>query len=514
MSGSNWREAMKLFSEAVELSIPERELLMARLEPTLREAVEQLLTADLEPGGLLERGPVHLASQAATALTGGFKNVGTYRILRLTGRGGMGTVYEAQQESPKHIVALKVIRADLGGLESVGRFVREVEILGRLQHPGIANIYDAGIADGGAGPQRYLAMEFVQGKDLVEAGGGLPVRARIGLFMKVCDAVQHAHSRGVIHRDLKPRNILVNGEGEPKILDFGVARMIERDVHDTFRTEAGQLIGTLAYMSPEQAEGGPNGIDVRTDVYSLGVVLYELLAGKLPYRTKGVAVLEAVRVVQEEDAAPLRSVDRSFRGDLDTISTKALEKDRTQRYASAGELREDLRRYLAGEPIAERGTRIGYRLSKLVRRNMRGLAVAAAVTAILIGAGIFSAAQSLRARNADSEAAATRAVSNFLRSNIAGQRRRKTDPEITVAAVLDRAAARAGARFKDQPELEAALRVTIAKDYAALGSYREAATQIDRAVELLQRRFGRESPKAMEAMAARRAIASQQQVLP
>jgi hypothetical protein len=145
---------------------------------------------------------------------------------------------------------------------------------------------------------------------------------------------------------------------------------------------------------------------------------------------------------------------------------------------------------------------------------MRGLAVAAAVTAILIGAGIFSAAQSLRARNADSEAAATRAVSNFLRSNIAGQRRRKTDPEITVAAVLDRAAARAGARFKDQPELEAALRVTIAKDYAALGSYREAATQIDRAVELLQRRFGRESPKAMEAMAARRAIASQQQVLP
>jgi non-specific serine/threonine protein kinase/serine/threonine-protein kinase len=277
---------------------------MARLEPTLREAVEQLLTADLEPGGLLERGPVHLASQAATALTGGFKNVGTYRILRLTGRGGMGTVYEAQQESPKRIVALKVIRADLGGLESVGRFVREVEILGRLQHPGIANIYDAGIADGGAGPQRYLAMEFVQGKDLVEAGGGLPVRARIGLFMKVCDAVQHAHSRGVIHRDLKPSNILVNGEGEPKILDFGVARMIEPDVDATFRTEAGQLIGTLAYMSPEQAQGAPNGIDVRTDVYSLGVVLYELLAGKLPYPTKGVAVLEAVRVVQEEDAAP------------------------------------------------------------------------------------------------------------------------------------------------------------------------------------------------------------------
>src|SRR5215831_8724338 len=282
-------------------------------------------------------------------------SVGRYRILQLVGEGGMGVVYEAEQEHPRRIVALKVMKPGIAGPEQVRRFEHESRVLGRLQHPGIAQIYEAGTADAGFGPQHYFAMEFIRGQSLREYAQALHlnVRQRLELMIKICDAVHHAHQRGVIHRDLKPGNILVDASGQPKILDFGVARSTDSDAHATRQTDLGHLVGTLAYMSPEQVLGDPLELDTRSDVYALGVILYELLAGRLPY-TVSRNLPEAVQTIREEEPAPLSSIVRNYRGDIETIVAKALEKDKARRYASAAGLAADIRRYLTDEPIVAR----------------------------------------------------------------------------------------------------------------------------------------------------------------
>jgi serine/threonine protein kinase len=214
--------------------------------------------------------------------------------------------------------------------EALRRFQHESEALGRLQHPGIAQIYEASTADTGFGPQPYFAMELIRGQPLHEYAEAqhLNTRERLALMARVCDAVEHAHQRGVIHRDLKPGNILVDETGQPKILDFGVARVTDSDSQLTRQTHMGQLVGTLAYMSPEQVLGDPLAVDVRSDVYALGVVLFELLAGCLPYSVDQKPLHEAVRIIREEDAAPLSSIHRTYRGDIATIVAKALEKEK------------------------------------------------------------------------------------------------------------------------------------------------------------------------------------------
>src|SRR5262249_23407316 len=252
---------------------------------------------------------------------------------------------------PHRTVALKVIRPGLVSSALLKRFAHEADILGRLNHPGIAQIYEAGVAEDG---QPFFALELIRGLPLDEYARreNLSTAARLELVARVCDAVQHAHEQGVIHRDLKPGNILVDGSGQPRVLDFGVARATGADLLTSMdRTRTGELIGTLSYMSPEQVAGEPTALDQRSDVYTLGVVLYELLAGRLPYLVKDVPLPEAVRLIQEQEPSRLGSINAHFRGDVETIVAKALEKDRARRYRSAAELAAGLGRHLHSKPV-------------------------------------------------------------------------------------------------------------------------------------------------------------------
>ncbi|MCU0647521.1 MAG: serine/threonine protein kinase, partial [Gemmatimonadaceae bacterium] len=270
--------------------------------------------------------------------------IGRYRIVGVLGEGGMGTVYEARQEQPHRAVALKVIRPDLVAPEMARRFAQESEILGRLQHPGIAQIYEADTDDGPDGPRSFFAMELVRGEPLTQyaATRALSVAQRLELFAKVCDAVHYAHGQGVVHRDLKPQNILVESSGDPKILDFGVALVTDGDRQATRQTSIGEVIGTLQYMSPEQINAEPGTVDARSDVYSLGVVLYELLSGQLPYDLRRKLIYEAAMMILSDEPRPISSIDRRLSGDVEVIIGKALEKEPTRRYASATDMASDI----------------------------------------------------------------------------------------------------------------------------------------------------------------------------
>ncbi len=312
--------------------------------------------------------------------------IGHYRIIRLLGEGGMGAVYEAEQETPRRTIALKIIKPGFGSPGHLRRFEKEAQALGRLQHPGIAQIYEAGTADTGWGLQPYFAMEFIRGKTLREyvRDRQLTTRQRLDLMARIAEAVHHAHERGLIHRDLKPGNIVVDETGQPKILDFGVARVTDSDIEATRQTDVGQLVGTLAYMSPEQVLADPLQLDTRSDVYALGVILYELLAGDLPYDIGNSKLHEAIQTIRDTDPAPLSSIQRIYRGDIETIVAKALEKDKHRRYASAADLAEDIRRHLANQPIMARPPSAGYQLHKFYRRHKAG--VIGTATALVLAA--------------------------------------------------------------------------------------------------------------------------------
>ena len=327
------------------------------------------------------------------------ERIGRYRIVRLLGEGGMGAVYEAEQENPHRTVALKVIRVGYADPEMVRRFENEAQALGRLHHPGIAQIYEAGTADTQFGSQPYFAMELVHGQTLLTYCDQhhTNVRERLELMAKIADAVQHAHQRGLIHRDLKPANILVDEAGQPRILDFGVARLTDADTQATRQTNIGQIVGTLSYMSPEQVQGDPDALDTRSDVYALGVILYEMLAGKMPY-TLPRQLHEAVRTIQQTEASPLSTLVKSYRGDIETIVAKALEKDKSRRYGSAAELAADIRRHLHHEPIVARPPSTMYQLGKFARRNRALVTGVAAVFAVLLMGIVASAWEAVQAR--------------------------------------------------------------------------------------------------------------------
>ena len=297
---------------------------------------------------------------------------GQYRILRVIGEGGMGVVYEAEQAIPRRNVALKAIRSAFASRQMLRRFEQEAHILGRLHHPGIAQIYEAGAALPERGDQAFFAMELVEGLPLTQHADrhALDVRRRIELLIRVSDAVQHAHQRGVIHRDLKPSNILVDASGQPKILDFGVARLDEGDpLESAHRTRDGQLVGTLPYMSPEQVSGDASEIDTRSDVYALGVLLFELLTGRLPHPVGERTLPQMLIVIRDEDAPRLSSIDRSLAGELDAISAMALAKEKERRYASAADLGGDLQRYLDGDPVLAKQDSAIYVLRKQMHRH-------------------------------------------------------------------------------------------------------------------------------------------------
>ncbi len=322
------------------------------------------------------------------------ERIGHYRIVRVIGSGGMGTVYEAEQDSPQRAVALKVIKSQFASKSSLRRFEYESQILARLRHPAVAQIYEAGTHRDGETTVPFFAMEYIpHAKPITDyaTGNGLGTRERLQLFGQVCAAVHHGHKKGIIHRDLKPGNILVDAQGQVKIIDFGVARSTDADIAlTTLRTDVGQLIGTLQYMSPEQVKADPNDLDLRSDVYALGVVLYELLCEHLPYDIRGAAIYEAGRIIREQPPTRLSTVSKALRGDIETVALKALEKDRERRYQSADELRRDIENYLADSPITARPPSAAYQLRLFARKNKALFAAVASIFVVLTTATIIS----------------------------------------------------------------------------------------------------------------------------
>jgi WD40 repeat protein/predicted Ser/Thr protein kinase len=414
-----------LFDQAVVLTPEQRRAYLDAAcagDASLRAEVESLLACDAKfttgAGGegllnsLLVRAPEPAPAVVDEPLPAARPpalpaRVGHYRILHRIAEGGMGSVYEAEQDSPRRAVALKIIRPGLASPSVVKRFIHEAQILGRLHHPGIAQVYEAGLADDG---QPFFAMEFIRGLPLDEYARrhALDIRARVSLLARVCDAVQHAHDQGVIHRDLKPANLLVDETGQPKVLDFGVARVtVTGLLTEAGLTQTGQLLGAPNYMSPEQVTAHPAAIDQRADVYALGVILFELAAHRLPYRLENRPLAEAARVIQEQDPPWLGLLDPELRGDLEMIAAKALEKEPVRRYPSAADLAADLRHWLAHEPIQARPPSALYYLRKFTRRHkalvgsLAGIVAALAVG--LIGTILFALRETQQRSRADAQ---------------------------------------------------------------------------------------------------------------
>lgn len=324
--------------------------------------------------------------------------LGDVTIIRLVDEGGMGRVYEGLQGMPCRTVAVKVIKPGVLSTAAAKRFEYEAQILGRLTHPGIARIYSLGMQPLPGGEVPYFVMEFIDDARSITAYAterSLSTQDRVSLFREACLAVAHGHQKGVIHRDLKPGNILVDGTGQPKIIDFGVARSTDGDVAlTTMHTDIGQLVGTLAYMAPEQFDSSSDDLDVRVDVYSLGIVLYELLTGSPPYDFARRAVYEVARVVKEVEPKSLSAVNPKLRGDIDTIVAKCLQKERGRRYSSAAELEADLGRYLRGEPITASPPSLRDAVVRLARRHRLAATAAAGIVASLllaiVGISIFA----------------------------------------------------------------------------------------------------------------------------
>jgi WD40 repeat protein/tRNA A-37 threonylcarbamoyl transferase component Bud32 len=388
-----------------------RELLLIDLDYR-RRGGETVLPDDYasryrEYSGLIAEVCQSLAARTGTPAVGSLPAILGYQVLRELGRGGMGTVYEAEQHIPRRRVALKVIRPGLASPRLLKRFAQEAEILGRLHHPGIASIYEAGQTEDGP---PFIAMELIRGEplDRYACRHALGASARLALFARVCDAVQHAHQRGVVHRDLKPANILVDQAGQPRVLDFGVARLAKADLQTT-----GQLLGTPAYMSPEQVTSVPAAIDARSDVYTLGVILFELLADRLPYDLQHLPLPEVARVIREQDPARLSSVNALFRGDVETIVAKALAKDPARRYASAGALAADLRRYLNHEPIRARPPSLLYQFRKFARRNKALVGGTAGILGALVLGLVGTTLFALRARESARQAQDAERVARY-----------------------------------------------------------------------------------------------------
>ena len=456
-------------------------------------------------------------------LVSGSAAIGPYRLIRKLGEGSMGVVFHALETEPiRRDVALKVIKPGMNSDEVVARFESERQALALMDHTNVARVYNAGTTSTGL---PYFVMELVDGLSITRYCDAkkLTVRERVALLIEVCQAVQHAHQKGIIHRDIKPSNILVKeqeGRAVPKVIDFGLARVLGAPVTgDTTMTGLGMVLGTFQYMSPEQADLDRRDVDTRSDIYSLGVVLYESLTGVTSLGRHDLAatgILETLRRIREDDAVPpsqyvrsatdlaviadMRRSDpyrlpRDLEQELDWIVMKALEKDRAERYQTVGGLMRDLQHYLAGEPVDAAPHSTVYRLRRLVRRHRVGLATAAAFAVLLIVGAVVSAWLAIRASRAERDA---RAVTDFLRHDVlaqasAGNQASLTttpNQNLTVRMALDRAAARIGDRFTDAPLVEAAVRHTIGDTYVDLGAYEDGQRHLEAALAIRRRRLG------------------------
>lgn len=409
MSRVDWHEAERVFQDAMDLPESEREGFVLETcggRAELLAEVLSLVRAAGDGSTFLERPATDdiLESERGAAEPGSLigQRMGAHEVVRLVGVGGMGTVYEGWRADGQfeQRVAIKVLRADLASPRLLRRFGQERQTLARLEHPGIARLIDGGaLADG----RPYLVMEFVDGEpiDRYCDGRSLGMRERLRLFLQVAGAVQHAHQNLVIHRDLKPSNILVDGAGNPRVIDFGIALPLYLGSADTMATTARDLLGTLAYMSPEQCERGAGAsLDVRSDVYSLGAVLYELLTGVAPHDVGTLSILDAIRVVSREVPARPSLIKAGLRGDLETVMLKGLEHDPGRRYGSVEAFADDVRRFLTNQPIHARPPSRVYAARKFVRRHRLGVAFSLLAVVLVAATAGVAVEQALRAERA------------------------------------------------------------------------------------------------------------------
>lgn len=544
-----------IFLDAIDLSEEEREAFLERrcgTDRELRANVDELLraneavrTEELESPLLAAKervGSEVLDADCAAAAAVPTEEsevpvrIGPYRIRRRIGTGGMGSVYEGVQQNPERVVAIKVMRDGHRSREARRRFEYESQVLARLSHPGIAKIYEAGTHDAGSRSLPYFVMEFVaDARPITDFArdGKLKLRARLELFLQVCAAVHHGHQKGVIHRDIKPDNVLVDSTGHVQLIDFGVARTVDADRQSTtLRTGQGQIIGTLQYMSPEQVGANALDVDTRSDVYALGILLYQLVSDRLPYEVSGSDILAAVRVITEQTPTALGEHAPHLRGDIETVVGKALSKDRAHRYQSAEELRADVVNVLQSRPITARPPSVLYQLRVFTRRNLALVITAAALVVLLVGGSIALVVQYLRVEDARREAvraglseATQRAVAVKERDRalaaerLAERRRAEAEAintflekmlssvspeeargvEVTVRDMLDQVAATIDDEFAGSPTVRAGIHRVLGVTYGALGRYDQATKHAASAYEL---RLEQDGPGSLETLQA------------
>jgi serine/threonine protein kinase len=553
-----WSDKVKaIFLEAIEEHAPER--WPAFLEQAcagdifLRAEIEKLLSAQEAMGSFEEaRRPTLPATVDHPIRERAGTVIAAYKLLQQIGEGGMGVVYKAEQLKPIHrLVALKIIKPGLDTAGVIARFEAERQALALMDHPNIARVLDAGATDSG---RPYFVMELVEGgriTDFCDRNRLVP-KARLKLFLDVCHAIQHAHHKGIIHRDIKPSNVLVmlhDGAPMVKVIDFGIAKaLVQKLTEPTLFTSHGQMVGTPAYMSPEQAAMSGLDIDMRSDVYALGVLLYELLTGTTPLEDRQLCesdYAELLRLIREEEAprpstrlaalgdsaVPLagnRGLDvkrltRLLSGDLDLVVMKALEKDRNRRYSTPGLLADDLDRYLRGEAILARSPSTVYKVKKLAWRHRTAVLVGCAVTAaLLVGAAVAAwqavaatqakhqtlaalAAERRAKESAQAEAAKARAVLEFVEDHVLAAARPEglaggLGGEVTLRRAVEAALPFVGQKFRDQPLIEARLRMTLGTSFWYLGDGQPAAEQYTAARTLYARHCGRAHHDTLRSM--------------
>jgi eukaryotic-like serine/threonine-protein kinase len=528
-------------------------------DAALRSRIEQKIAAAEETGRAgIDSGsgetsdatsdPAFKGSSVAGSKEGPGSLIGPYKLMHAIGAGGMGFVYLAEQQFPvRRQVALKIIKQGMDTERVIARFEAERQALAMMDHPNIAKVFDANTTDSG---RPYFVMELVKGVPITRYcdSNRLTVRERLELFVPVCQAIQHAHQKGIIHRDIKPSNVLVtiyDGKPVPKVIDFGIAKATGQSLTDeTMFTQVGAVIGTLEYMSPEQAESSTLDIDTRSDIYSLGALLYELLTGVTPLasaKLREAAYLEMLRKIREDEplspsnrlsqsketlltTSEQRKTDpdrlpKQLQGELDWIVMRALEKDRTRRYETASGFAQDIERYLNGDPVEAGPPSATYRLRKFASKNKALIGTIAAFAALLILGVVVSTWQAVRARRAqwaatverdraDSEAATSKAVTDFLQNSLLSQASAqqqggldaKPDPDVKVRTLLDRAAAGISGKFASQPLVEAGIRSTIGSTYRDLHLIPQAEEQWKKSYDLSLRYRGADDPETLTAL--------------